>query len=356
MRRDHSPGNTKPAIPENVMSNNRLSTYPASSARTANRTARPLFHSSLALLVAIGLVLAACSDAPSIAGPLNGPAALAKGTFDGPKSVPTRGRILFDTYVTGDQELYSILEDGSSIVRLTHSPGKDGHGAFSPDARKIAFVSERDGTSQLYVMNPDGSGIKRLTNLTGGLAVVGRPSWSPDGKRLALAIWTDATNQEDIFVMSASGGTAPVLIASGPSRDLEPAYSPDGTRLAFTSDRTGSDQIWMMNADGSDQTQFLNCAGRCYSAAWSPDGARIATSGEYQDLMMVQVNLVETKAFVLGLNNASLPVWAPDGVKLAIHNTVNGENETAIVNADGSNRQNITNFGVHSARASSWGR
>ncbi len=93
---------------------------------------------------------------------------------------------------------------------------------------------------------------------------------SPDGSRIAFDLLGD------IYVMPSSGGTA-TRIAEGLPLEMQPRFSPDGKRIAFTSDRAGGDNIWLMNADGSDKRQLTHEDFRLLNAPdWSPDGRFIA--------------------------------------------------------------------------------
>ncbi|WP_084419934.1 amidohydrolase family protein [Henriciella litoralis] len=93
---------------------------------------------------------------------------------------------------------------------------------------------------------------------------------SPDGKTIAFDLLGD------IYTMPITGGTA-TRIAEGLPFEMQPRFSPDGERIAFTSDRGGGDNIWVMNADGSDKRQITKEDFRLLNAPdWSPDGQYIA--------------------------------------------------------------------------------
>jgi imidazolonepropionase-like amidohydrolase/Tol biopolymer transport system component len=98
---------------------------------------------------------------------------------------------------------------------------------------------------------------------------------SPDGQTIAFTLLGD------IYTMPITGGT-PKRIAEGLSWDVHPRFSPDGTRIAFTSDRGGGDNIWVMNADGSDKRQLTKEDFRLLNQpSWSPDGRFIAAKKHY---------------------------------------------------------------------------
>lgn len=98
---------------------------------------------------------------------------------------------------------------------------------------------------------------------------------SPDGSTIAFTLLGD------IYTMPIAGGT-PTRIAEGLAWEVQPRFSPDGRRIAFTSDRGGGDNIWIMNADGSDKRQVTKEDFRLLNQpGWSPDGQFIVAKKHF---------------------------------------------------------------------------
>jgi TolB protein len=126
--------------------------------------------------------------------------------FDGdPTWSPDGKRIAFESQRDGNSEIYSMNVDGSGTRRLTTSPAFDGDPSWSPDGKRIAFSSDRDGNREIYSMNADGSGQTRLTNDAGKVADISLdfldadPAWSPDAKKIAF----ESTRDGDYEIYTA---------------------------------------------------------------------------------------------------------------------------------------------------------
>jgi Tol biopolymer transport system component len=193
-----------------------------------------------------------------------------------------RTRIAFASTRDGKSDVFLMPAKGGQVVRLTTNPADDYHPSWSPDGTRIAFESLRDGNAEIYVMNADGTGQTRLTRNPG---LDGSPAWSPNGRLIAFE--SERGGNEDIYTMRPDGSHLRRL-TTAPGEDTDPAWAPDGTRIAFTSSRQGQPRLFMMRADGSDQfpiplrTPGENGGGTGMwmdaTPAWSPDGEWIAFS------------------------------------------------------------------------------
>lgn len=177
-----------------------------------------------------------------------------------PAWFPGGRRIVFSR----NEDIYAaVLGSGGAtkLIRLIRNAGADRQPAISPDGKKVAFVSDRDGDFDVYVMKvaPEGSAnrpVKLTRNTTPDFA----PDWAPAGGKLAFS--SGEVGAREIYVMKAVPQNAetnpPINLTNDAADDSDPDWSPDGKQIAFTSDRTGNDEIWRMQADGTDPANLTN--------------------------------------------------------------------------------------------------
>ncbi len=151
--------------------------------------------------------------------------------------------------------------------RLTSHFGADSTPTFSPDARQVAFVSDRSGNPQIHVLDIP---TKKITRLT-GLNWCDAPAWSPTGEWIAFAGRAHNKDKMDIFLVDITGGQLRQL-THGEGSNEDPAWSPDGRFLAFSSTRGKRSQIWVMDADGSAPRLMADVPGASVTPHWSPVG------------------------------------------------------------------------------------
>jgi Tol biopolymer transport system component len=163
---------------------------------------------------------------------------------------------------------------GEKPIRLTRNTNAERQPAVSPNGRKIAFASDRDGDFDVYLMNaaPE-SKTNRPVKLTRNQVDDFTLDWSPEGERIAFS--HDTEGGREIYVMKAAPRSqdtnSPRNLTGDPADDSDPTWSPDGELIAFTSDRTGDDDIWRMRADGTDPTNLTRSPrSEDLQPAWRP--------------------------------------------------------------------------------------
>ena len=209
-------------------------------------------------------------------------------------------------------DIYSVGRDGSDLRRITNYGVYTTEGVVSPDGKRLVFTSLKDGDLDIYTMNVDGSDVRKLTSQVG---YDGGPWWSPDGKQIVYRAYhpTDPTELKDY-------------------KDL----------LAQRIVRPSKMELWLMNADGTNQRQITRLGGANFGPSWTPDGKRIIFSSNYKnlrsnfDLYTVALDGTELTQITTDKGFDGFPMFSPDGKKLiwAAGRNARGERDINLFIAD----------------------
>jgi TolB protein len=247
-------------------------------------------------------------------------------------AVPT-DRPLAAIVATSPSATSALLVDGSWSAELRFLYPGDGEAAVSPDGRRIAFVSSRDGNDEVYVADARSGVVRRITR-------DGRPdrhpAWAPGGRRL---VWQRGQPGSADLVVARADGRRRRPLVRGPGDDVDPAWAPDGSRIAFSSNRGGRRQLWVVAAAGGLPEPLATTPGRASAPAWAPGGRRIAyarESGGDSDLWVLDVTDGSTRKLTRGPGRDLRPDWSPRGGKVAFTRVAAGAVSIWVVGTDGS--------------------
>jgi Tol biopolymer transport system component len=201
-----------------------------------------------------------------------------------------------------------LLRAAPVLVAIAVAPSADA--SFPGPNGRIAFEQNSD----IYLANPDGSVHTRLTT-TDEFAEY-RPAFSADEGKIAFVSGRSGNN--DIWLMNTDGSNQQQL-TDDPGGDSDPAFSPDGTKIVFTSTRGIVGQhVWIMDADGSNETQLTTTDGNRDSPSFSPDGTKIVY-GAFNEIRTMNPDGSGDVALVTGQGRVADPSWSPDGSSIVFH-------------------------------------
>jgi Tol biopolymer transport system component len=268
-----------------------------------------------------------------------------EGAFPG-----ANGKIAFGRSGATSNDIWTIDPASGSKQRLTQSRrANEAMPDWNAAGTKIAY--SRCGVGQfsnceIWVMNANGGEKTRLTETrTAPIPSVLNvqetwPTWSPDGMKIAYT-----SNAEDVFqdiwVMDADG-TDQTRLTVNEAFDAFPEWSPDGSKIAFTSDRDEVDDIWVMDADGSDPLRLTSGQGIDERPDWSPDGTRIVFS-RGGNIWTMNADGTELRRLTDTRRRETAPAFSPNGHRITF-NLIAGDGRIGVwvMRADGTNRRQLT--------------
>lgn len=233
-----------------------------------------------------------------------------------------RGHKLLVTSVrTGDTEVFVADPVTGDLFNVSRSPkSEDRYPCWSPDGKRICFMSDREGTTNLWVCNADGSGVRRLNRSP---AVCYMPSWgrTPAGERIVFGMHGDSPRMASI----RPDGTGLQDLGDG----HDPTLSPDGRRICYTGHPPeGGVTVYVMNWDGTGRRRVVEGTSRVGATFpnWSPDSRQVVYSFPVDDaLELYVVDADGTRPRQLtrfGGNSVCTPsAWSPDGAWISFRRT-----------------------------------
>ena len=240
--------------------------------------------------------------------------------------------------------------------------------SWSPDGRQIAFAQAVTGRgrcgslacSQIWKIDANGKHPRRLTSLRRRCET---PDWSSTG-RIAYVQWMPGSviDIETDIVTIASNGSGRQQLTDTPGEDDDPDWSPDGRQIAFSSDRDGNFELYVMNADGSDQRRLTATAAATeYGPAWSPDGTGIAfwrrvDNADRDSIVVMNADGTGERTLSGPRESAHGPVWSPDGEEIAYVRDVETLEATQIwvMRADGREKRRLVTGAFSQAGGVDW--
>ncbi len=277
----------------------------------------------------------------------------------------TNGKIVFQSDRDGNYNLWIMNPDGSDLKNLTNlSLSNTGAGANvdpvpSPDGKQIAFESTRDGNGEIYVVDIE---TKVQQNVTKNKANDYSPAWSPDGKNIAFVSDRDAVlvdpgrgiSTNDIYITNVDGSNTRRLTMDNVRDGYNGlAWSPDAMKLAFSlyvlNPAGGSFPmgISVMDLSNSNHAMLsLTSDPMSCCARWSPDGNHILYSvvdRGFENIYEMEADGTDRVALTHDSSSYDIdPSWSPDGRYVLFSSNRDGQYHIYLMNVDGSNQQRLT--------------
>ncbi|MBU2972267.1 DUF5050 domain-containing protein [Pseudoalteromonas sp. C2R02] len=245
------------------------------------------------------------------------------------------------------KSIYLSDETGQSRIKIADVTKHDGYPSVSPDGKQVAFYGKYDKrkTWSIHVGNIDGTNMQRLTNTKH--VWDSAPAWSADGKTIIFSReYKDSSRgwQEEVWLMNADG-TEQRQIKAIKGRAAQ--FMPDG-RILFQS-KSGPSQISIANGDGSNIITLTNDDTDNMSPKLSPSGKKIAYLSNRdgnQEVYVMGIDGANQKRLTVNSIQEWDPAWSSDGTKVYFSSqSTHGFYDIYKVNTDGTSMDKVLNQG-----------
>lgn len=254
--------------------------------------------------------------------------------------------------------IFLMNEDGSDQTQITYVVVAYGIKflAWSPDASRIVY-SDNSGSTDgpvIYMINADGTGNKSIgsgvfydANNEVSMAMNFEPSWSPDGSRIVYVKWVGGRTS-NIYIMNADGSNE-TRITENSADKRTPSWSPDGKRIAYSSENDRGYDIYTIGTDGSNKIRLTYLEADYQNPYWSPDGSKIlfrslirSLKGNLSEIYVMDSDGTNLTKLTDNNGFSQHPAWSPDGSQIVFSSNLSGDFEIYTINADGSNISNVS--------------
>jgi TolB protein len=266
-------------------------------------------------------------------------------------------RIAYITAVgLGNNTSYSLLvadSDGFNPQVVARSKESLLSPAWSPDGKKIAYVSFESGNSNIYVQDIT-TGSRQLVEAH-AKGINGAPAWSPDGSKLAVAL--SFTGNLNIYVLNVASRQETRLTSDTLAINTQPEWSPDGQTIYFTSDRSGKPQIYQISASGGSASRISFQGQSNQNVSVGFDGKQLAMvqgNGNVYRIAIMDQSLGGQVRFVSPGPFDESPSFAPNASMLLYAATEGPRGVLYSVSADGNVRQRLV-LSDGDVREPAWG-
>ncbi len=258
--------------------------------------------------------------------------------------------IAYASKTSRDGEIYLTDRAGKRSIMITDREGNDGYAAWSPDGKRIACYAYHDGrkTWSIHTMNTDGSNRKRLTHSKNKWDSA--PAWSPDGKKIAFGrAYRDMEGdwQHEVWIMNADGSDQKQL---KPLDGGAPSFTPEG-KIVYHSTPNAS-EIFIADQDGSNKRQLTSNEAEEWHPEVSPDGKEIVFMSDRDgnhEIYVMNIDGSNPRRLTNNEVRDSTPTWSPDGSQILFTSSEpDGEERNLyLMNRDGTElRMLIENAGA----------